>query len=270
MRWRNTASFWESAGERNPFGVILTGADRAPRDWNVAEFFETGVRDVNRLMAELEGIAPQLLRRSALDFGCGVGRITRALSSHFNTALGIDVARSMVAAARRLNATSDRCEFRANRSSRLRGIASNRFDLVYSRLVLQHIPPPSVRRYIPEFVRVLAPRGVLMFQLPEPLESDPDWLYRSERQAFVDAPIVTAGLKSIAPRWLVRAYRQLRFRRLVPRPAPAQRMYVFGMRREDVVRLIERAHARILRIDADQSHGDDVPGWSYWVTKDTA
>ena len=267
MRWQDTATYWQRLGTRNPFGVILTGPDQQPRDWDVDAFFATGVADVRWLMTEVDRVSPRLPRRSALDFGCGVGRISRALSSHFERVVGVDVARSMVRRARQLNAKVSGCEFRINHSSRLRALQSDAFDLVYSRLVLQHIPPRSARRYIGEFVRVLAPGGLLMFQLPEPLEFDPDSLYSAEEHAFVNGPIADTRLKRIMPRWMIRLYRHVRFRRIVQRQGRSQRMYMFGMSRPDVEELLAGAGAKIIRIDADQSHGDEGLGWVYWATK---
>lgn len=270
MWWRQTARFWHELGARNPFGVILTGADRRPRDWDVDAFFATGVDDVDRVVADLATIAPRLPHRAALDFGCGVGRISRALASHFDTVLGLDVAASMVETARRLNAAFPGCSFRVNRSSRLRGIDDDRFDFVYSRLVLQHIPPRSAERYVAELVRVLAPGGVLMFQIPEPLERDPDLLFSAEERAFVDAPVADTALKRILPRWLIRLYRHARFRRIVKRQGRADRMYMFGIERRRVLQIVAEAGARAVRVDADASHGEEVPGFVYWVTKDAA
>jgi SAM-dependent methyltransferase len=40
------------------------------------------------------------------------------------------------------------------------------FDLVYSNLVLQHMPPELSRSYMTDFIRVLKPGGVGVFQLP--------------------------------------------------------------------------------------------------------
>jgi len=174
MRWRHAARYWQTLGARNPFGVILTGADYAPRDWDAAAFFKTGESDVAHVIAVLAEIAPELPRRTALDFGCGVGRITRGLAVPFARVTGVDVAPSMIAAARQLNAAFPNCEFRVNRAGHLRAFDDGAFDFVYSRLVLQHIPPRAATRYIAELVRVLAPNGELMFQQPEPLEHDPD------------------------------------------------------------------------------------------------
>ena len=267
MRWRHTAPYWDRLGQRNPFGVILTGIDRQPGEWDADAFFQTGIDDVARLMSELNRIAPDLGHQAALDFGCGVGRISRALSAHFDRVVGLDVASSMIAKAQQLNRAYPRCWFRVNRAARLRGVAPNSFDLVYCRLVLQHIPPPSVPRYLQELVRVLAPGGILMVQLPEPPEHDPDSLYLAEQQAFVTAPIANTPLKQIIPRAAIRTYRRLRFRRLVKRDQGAHRMYMFGMPRHEVVDVLRRAGVTIVRVDADQSHGNEVPGYVYWATK---
>jgi hypothetical protein len=44
------------------------------------------------------------------------------------------------------------------------------FDLIYSALVLQHQPSSQlVEEYIAAFVRALRPKGLLVFQIPEPL-----------------------------------------------------------------------------------------------------
>src|SRR5437899_10675462 len=102
MRWRHTARFWHQLGSLNPFGVILTGPDRQPRTWDADEFFRTGVADAAYVLDQLAALVPGLHRGSALDFGCGVGRITRALAPHFTAVTGVDVAPSMIESARKL------------------------------------------------------------------------------------------------------------------------------------------------------------------------
>lgn len=267
MRWRHTARYWHELGSRNPFGVILTGPDRQPREWDADEFFRIGAQDVAYVRTQLAQIKPDLRRRRALDFGCGVGRISRALAVDFDAVTGVDVARSMIAVARRLNASVANCTFQVNRAGRLRAFDAATFDFVYSRLVLQHIPPRAAARYIEELVRVLAPGGVLMFQMPEPLEHDPDGLFSAEERAFVDAPIADTPVKRALPRWIIRAYRHVRFRRIVRRERRVRRMYMFGITRDDVLGVLRRANGLVLRVDADASHGTDGAGYVYWVTK---
>lgn len=158
---------WNALGQANPYGAILTGTEGELVQWKVEEFFATGRTDATRFIADLDRIAPNVGRQRALDFGCGLGRVTRALAAHFESVVGVDVAETMIARAGTLNDDRPNCQFVTNRATHLRGFADAGFDVVYSRLVLQHIPPRLLRKYIPELVRVTRPGGILMFQLPD-------------------------------------------------------------------------------------------------------
>jgi ubiquinone/menaquinone biosynthesis C-methylase UbiE len=73
----------------------------------------------------------------------------------------------MIRRAGELNADIGNCEFRVNREADLNCFDDSTFDMVYSFIVLQHVPGRwRIERYIEEFVRVLRPRGLLVFQLP--------------------------------------------------------------------------------------------------------
>jgi len=256
MNWRDTARWWESLGRQDPFGSILkTNGDR----WDIERFFATGRADVAAFMSAAIELVPSLPRKSALDFGCGVGRISRALADHFDTVVGVDVARSMIVRARQLNADQPRCRFQLNRSNRLKGFDDNRFDLVYSRLVLQHIAPAPARRYLAELVRVLAPGGLLMFQIPDVIDVDPE-------EAFVNAPIEPTVVKRWLPRSIIRAWRSVEFRH-IPDPRHGG-MYMFGLPPASVTAVLHAAGATLICTRADRSHGADVPGYEYWVTKE--
>ena len=254
----NVGWHWNELGRRNPLGVVLAPSGEQSSGRQVDDFFATGRADVSRLIARLDQLAPRMPRRSALDFGCGVGRLSRALADHFDTVTGIDVAPSMIAYAREMNRGYTRCRFRVNRSLRLRGLPTSAFDLVYSRLVLQHIPPRRVRRYIPELVRVLAPGGVLVFQLPGEVAVDP-------REEFCNAPVADTLLKRHLPRWLVTVYRRMKYQVLVPDSVP--RMEMFGLPQDAVVALLQSTGATLLDVRPDDGHGTEVAGFEYWVTK---
>jgi SAM-dependent methyltransferase len=257
-RLKRFARDWNLLGERNPYGAILTGAAGELPRWTVEEFFETGRVDAARFIADLAGIAPTVQRRAVLDFGCGVGRVTRALAGYFQSAVGVDVASTMISRARLLNRSYPNCRFVVTPQGRLRGLDAGQFDAVYSRLVLQHIPPALVRRCIPECIRVLAPGGILMFQMPGEIAPEPEG-------AFLDAPVADNGLKPYLPRAVVRAYRLVKYRFIVDESIP--KMAMFGMARDSVLKLVSDAGGRVLTTRPDQSHGPDVPGFEYWVTR---
>jgi SAM-dependent methyltransferase len=255
---------WDLLGQRSPFGAILTDSDGGMREWNLAEFLATGQMDAQRFITDLERLAPAVSRGSALDFGCGVGRVTQALAEYFDRVVGVDVAPSMISEARRLNVNAPNLSFVVNRAPHLRQFQSGAFDCIYCRLVLQHLRPRVVRRYIPELIRVLAPGGILMFQLPGGTD------VMDSEEAFCSAPVTGSGLKLYAPKSLVRVYRRLKFRLIVEYgmlETEDPRMHVFAMSREEVTLLIRNAGADVLAIRPDQSHGTLGQGFEYWVTR---
>jgi SAM-dependent methyltransferase len=154
---------WEAFGREDPLWAVLSNPAKKGRKWDVDEFFGTGEAEIAAAMARLGalGITPAL--GSALDFGCGVGRLTRALAGRFERAVGVDVSLAMIQEARRLN---PRLIFIHNDRPDLHVVETASIDFAYSRLVLQHVPPVLSLGYVREFGRVLAPGGVAMFQIP--------------------------------------------------------------------------------------------------------
>ena len=103
-------------------------------------------------------------RSKALDFGCGVGRLTRALLEHFAEAHGVDISAKMIEVAQR---STPRCQFHLNNSQNLSLFADETFDFVYSNRVLQHMPSQAmIEKYIREFFRISVPGGLVVFQVP--------------------------------------------------------------------------------------------------------
>jgi SAM-dependent methyltransferase len=254
---RRLGLLWDRFGRRNPFGAILTGPSGELSEWDADAFFETGRRDAGRFMEALSRIAPYAPHRRALDFGCGVGRMTRYLAAHFESVVGVDVAPAMIERARALNAELRNCEFVVNREPQLSVFATGSFDVVCSRLVLQHIPPRLVRRYIPELIRVLSPGGALMFQLPVAF---------SPLGVMLHGPVLGGRVKQSLPGALVRAYRVIKY--LCLRVMSGRRMRMSGIPFEEVSALIAQSGGRLLTAVPDGSHGiPTVAGFEYWVSK---
>lgn len=167
MSLEEIARNWDALGRQDPLWAILTLPGKRNRRWDPEEFLATGVEEVGRVLSLLGSLGLPASRRRALDFGCGAGRLTQALAAAFEEADGVDVAPSMVELAERYNRYGDRCRYHLNLETDLRLFPDGAFDLVYSSYVLQHVPPALARGYVREFVRVLAPGGVALFQLPE-------------------------------------------------------------------------------------------------------
>ena len=157
---------WENLGSHDPYWAVLSDPEKKGGKWDKDEFFESGRTEVDQVMNDLARLCPGLHRGVALDFGCGVGRLSRALSHCFEQVIGVDIAASMLAEARVRNQDFPNIEFIQNTSEGLGIIAEGTVDLVYSNIVLQHMPGDRQAAYIGEFGRVLKTDGVAVFQTP--------------------------------------------------------------------------------------------------------
>lgn len=166
---------WEDWSEVDPLWSIVTASESREGRWDLDAFYSSGKATIDALW---ETAAPMGLprdTRTALDFGCGVGRLTRALGSHVEHALGLDISRGMIDRARQYNAGYPNLAFEVHHDPDLHRYADGAFDVVCCLLVLQHIPTlTTVERYLEEFVRVLAPGGLLMLQLATSVQQAPE------------------------------------------------------------------------------------------------
>ena len=238
---------WEALGRLDPYWAILSYPDRRFGRWNRHEFFLTGQREVERVMATAACLGRPAAREAALDFGCGVGRLTQALASSFNRCYGVDISRNMIVRARQLNAAPN-CLFLQNVEARLPMFGDHAFDLIYTNIVLQHINHrPTIKAYLAEFVRTLKPEGLLVFQLPDRIAW---WKRLHPRPRLYDA---LHGL-GLNPNFL---YERLKLHPIrmnfIPQP--------------DIVRWIEARGARVLDVQADFGPVAAIRSQTYYVTR---
>ena len=161
-----SASNWNALAEFDPLWTILSEPDKKFGKWNREEFFSSGAREAQRVLAICKANSIDISFDRFLDFGCGVGRMTRGFSGFFQSGVGLDVSEKMISLARQFNPEVKHCEFVANQSAVL-PFANESFDFVFTVLVLQHLPSKDlILTYIAEFVRVTKKNGVVVFQLP--------------------------------------------------------------------------------------------------------
>lgn len=157
---------WEAFAATDPLWAIRTDPTKRGGKWELEAFFADGRAEIATVMASVDRVWKSMPRRRALDFGCGVGRLTQALCEHFDECDGVDISPSMITLADTYNRYAERCRYHLNERNDLTLFPDNSFDFVNTALVLQHMEPQYSAKYLAEFLRVLAPGGLLVFQLP--------------------------------------------------------------------------------------------------------
>lgn len=222
---------WERLAEVDAMWAVLTAPGRKGGRWDVDEFLATGEAEVEQVLTAATSLGRPARRERALDFGCGVGRLTRALGQRFEQAVGVDISAGMVEQARRLNEGAPACEFRVNDAPDLGQFETDSFDLVYSSIVLQHLPSRAdVERYVAEFVRVTRPDGLVAFGLPRHIPFP--WSLQPRRRVY--ALLRRLG---ISEPWMLRR-------------TPLTPMRMTQVPEADVRRLLDRLGARVLHAEA--------------------
>jgi len=242
LNLRTLQKHWDLFGIRDPLWAILTNPRKKDAGWDAAEFFQTGIWEIGERLKYVETHRPLLSKHRALDFGCGVGRLTQALAGHFEEVHGVDISPSMIAHAKSYNRFGDRCKYTLNEKLDLRMFDDGTFDFIYSNITLQHMPPRYSRRYIAEFLRVLAPGGALLFQL-------------TSRSTKVES-IMLAGVRKF--------YYRVLWDFIQPE-TPLMDMY--AVPKDKVVRLITENGGQVLDIVDDPAAAPDWEGFRYLVVR---
>lgn len=242
---------WEELGRLHPLWSIATNKD----NWDIKEFFVTGENEIQDDIERAMRLGYPRTRETVLDFGCGVGRLTRALSRYFTQCYGVDIAESMIANAKELNQFITGCTFIVNSEPHLRIFSDKSFDMIYSKIVLQHILNTQIiKSYIAEFVRVLKTDGLLVFQLPSYIPFYMRFLIRCKK-----------GLYRLLRK--VGISEQYLYERLKGYGWRLNPMHLSYLPERDIVAFLNAEGARVLEVRADDAVPPPLRSCTYYVTK---
>ena len=243
--FRAVESLYEDLGANQAFWAVMTYPEYRD-DQNEEAFFASGKEEIDKQINRLAKLGFDFQKGRCLDFGCGVGRLTHALSDYFEEAVGVDVSSSMIERARTLQ-RNDNTQFVLNKREDLSLLASESFDFIYSDKTIQHIPYPASKNYIQDFFRVLKPGGLAVF-----LVHDCDHSEEGSFKFFLERKF----------RELVRPF----FKKLRGKP-PVQ---IHPISHKNIEKFVTSAGAKLLHRDADTDYtrriGGNLRTW-YWARR---
>lgn len=236
------AADWTALGKADPLWAVLVSPEHRNGRWDVQRFLQTGRAETAAVLHRLAELGLPVGRSSALDFGCGAGRLSQALAAHFDSVIGLDISEPMLVKARELD-TAGLVDFRRNDQPNLAAFDDDSYDLVMSSLVLQHLPARLAAGYLSEMLRVCRPGGAVVVQVA----SRPDW-----------------SLKGVLFRFAPRRLLRFAQRRLLRYPAP---MDMNALSAIEVQRAAAAAGGRIVDQAAEPMYGGHWHYTRYYLTK---
>lgn len=243
---------WDALAREDPLYAVASEPGKQDRGWNEAEFFATGRTLLEQIRARATSLGLELSGSRALDFGCGVGRLSQPLAESYERVDALDLSAAMLSEAReraaRCAARTDRIHFLHNTRCDLNVCPDAAYDLVFSFLTLQHMPPEVARLFLGEFAKKLRPGGVLFFQVPEHPHPSAARLLASKG--------FKARLRSLVPPVWLERYRHWRNGR--------GRMDMFGVTPEDVRSALGEG-VELLASDPEDDTGGLLPSRRYFA-----
>src|SRR6185295_17199773 len=150
---------WNARAGEDAYYYVAFGR----REQGDDEFFSTATDVLRLLTGEFKRLRA---RNTALEIGCGPGRLMRPLSRYFAKIHGVDVSEEMVRLAEQNLRDTPNAYAHQTSGSELSQFPDERFDFVYSYAVFQHIPSREVVfQYLREARRVLKTGGILRCQI---------------------------------------------------------------------------------------------------------
>lgn len=173
---RDTDRDWRYIGEKEPYWGVLTH-DRFKSqiigEKQIEELYLSGEHDVQKFMSTFRRYFGHVFNPcSALDYGCGVGRLTIPMARKIDTVVGVDISTGIL----RLAADAAKEQGLSN-AQFLKELPDCKFEWINSCIVFQHIPPTRGFGLIEKLLAKLDDRGFISLHvtvyIPPDIDSDP-------------------------------------------------------------------------------------------------
>lgn len=240
-KFEQQKKLWDYNADKNAKWAISSHTEKLNEEWNTEDFYAEGEAVISQIMQKVESLT-ELNKELALDFGCGIGRLSKHLGPFFNEVYGIDISESMIQQAK-LENHAENIQFLVSESTNLEALGSKKFDFIISLIVIQHIPPPLAIKQLEVLFHKLASGGICVIQIPE-----------------VRIPTVKNRIRKYIPEKVFRLKHQL-LRPEVPY------ITMYGLDRSLIKDLSAKNSIEILHIESDRLAGGDWESYTYFLKK---
>lgn len=229
---------WERFVEREPFFAVIPSQEFRRANLTPArehEFFNGGDRAVGWMFESIDAsLLPGFAPMSALEYGCGIGRLLWPLASRVGSATGVDRSPAML--------TLARAEAQRRGATNVDYLtpdelapSARRYDLVVCYHVLQRLDVDTGLSLLSDLADRIAPNGIGVFHCPVAVR------HTAQAALAQRARRTVPGLNAIANRALGKA-----------RDEPFIPTYTYNL--SDVLALF--SHERFQRVQAEFERGE--------------
>lgn len=162
---------WTKLGAEDPFWSVLTHDEFRIENFSQEiqeKFFETGaygrgsVEIIERLYRRNNQLEP---KKSCLEFGCGVGRMTIQLAKKYDRVIAVDISPKNIEIGKRLAEQKGIKNIEFYLLNELEDLQKlPKFEILFSMIALQHNPPPIQRLILEILLSKIYPGGGAIFQ----------------------------------------------------------------------------------------------------------
>lgn len=169
---------WNKLAKKNARYFVMTDFGE---DITESQFRETGKKDYEQLIKDDNLLMEKLGNfsdKTALEIGCGAGRVTEFISQHFKKVFAVDISEKMIDEGRQRLGNVTNIEFISIDGTHYPTISDSSIDFVFSYIVFQHMSNKKVvMKNFEEIMRVLKEGGIAKIQVRGLPTNKLNWFY---------------------------------------------------------------------------------------------
>lgn len=161
---------WNTYGKNEPYWSVLTNNKYFSLSIknNYDNFFETGKNTIKTFENILQKYNYTLKDKIILDFGCGVGRLTKACLNYSSNVYGMDISEEHLKIA---NKNVKSAKFYKVINENTLPQLNNKPEVIISLITLQHNSPKLIKKFLINLLKLLQDNGIALIQIPYKIDS---------------------------------------------------------------------------------------------------